>query len=339
MRLQDRVAASAHPTYIELPGRGGFLLPSAAEIAADVRNAPVRYVLDDDVAALTARTALVDAAQIADCVDLLRMPAPLFWLEWSERGVLSAMAALGVGAPDRQPRAARVGLLVRSDPDGRRGEICIVWEGDGAEPDLSPLRVAFDLDDPTFAGRTPNGELSHILTVEEDPDLTRLLTHARFRLRKEWRKYFALACGDAAQREQALLQNFTMVAADFPFLAAFCLLMSAKNAFAVQPSALDRLNARRAKDAKHPLLDHIEVTARIGGLRADGAPGSVSVRAAARLHFVCGHLVRRGGRVFWRRAHLRGSARRGIITARTICVRAAERSPDQGADLERSRAA
>jgi hypothetical protein len=322
MRLHDRVSASTKPVHVALPDRRTFLLPSAAAIAAEVRNTPVRYVLDDDVAALAMRIALGDAARLIDCLDLVRIGAPLLWLEWNERGSLRAMAELGIREPASEARSARVGLLVRSDPTGRRGDFSIVWEGEAPEPDLSPLRVKFDLDDSTFANHESGGREGRRVVIKESEPLTRLLAHARFCLAKEWDVYFGVACSDASKREEAWLQNLNMATADFPFLVAFCLLISAKSAFALRPKSFDRLNAARARSRKPPLLDHIEVSARIDRPASTGDEGRDPVgRAPSRLHLVCGHLVRRGARVFWRRAHLRGAADRGVIASRTISLR------------------
>ena len=45
-----------------------------------------------------------------------------------------------------------------------------------------------------------------------------------------------------------------------------------------------------------------------------------SGRHSPRLHHVRGHLVRREQRVFWRVPHLRGSASRGAVRSRTVCL-------------------
>jgi hypothetical protein len=69
------------------------------------------------------------------------------------------------------------------------------------------------------------------------------------------------------------------------------------------------------------LLDHIEVSASLDTLHAaDSAGGEYSARQSPRLHHVRGHLVRRDNRVFWRVPHLRGSARRGMVRSRTVCL-------------------
>ncbi|MBL8551164.1 MAG: hypothetical protein JNJ73_14345 [Hyphomonadaceae bacterium] len=324
MRLLDRVAAAAGPTLVWSPRLGRVELPSAALISARAARAPLRYVLDDDVAALAMATALGDGAQLVECIDLIRIPAPEMWIEWSERGAMQALADLGLAEP-QAARAAQVGLLVRADETGRRGDIALVWD-DGADkgaagPDLFPFLLEFDLDDAAFCRRLHDRDLVRAIEAPADAALTRLLAHVRFRLRPEWRAYLERATPSPAMREAALHHNLERAAGDFPLLAAFCLLLAARSALALAPVSQARLNAARARRNKPPLLDHVEVSAHLDA-QSPASRGACASRAEARLHFVCGHLVRRGGAVHWRRAHLRGSARRGPIALRTVSVRA-----------------
>jgi len=76
----------------------------------------------------------------------------------------------------------------------------------------------------------------------------------------------------------------------------------------------------RAKRGKVSLLDHIEVKARLAMPPRSSRMDPLQIRLAARMHFVTGHLVRRGSSVFWRRAHVRGSNLRGVISSRTIVM-------------------
>jgi len=211
-------------------------------------------------------------------------------------------------------------LLVRSDESGRRGEISIAWDGDAPEPDLSPLLLRFDLDDPAYALQARSGVLTRGLTISNSEGISRMLRHVRFELDPSWRDYYKAACATPASLEEALRQCLTMVAGDFPFLLAFCLLLTARNAVAFAPISLERLNASRAKGGKFPLLDHIEVKARLGGDPPIRRLETGLRRSESRLHFVSGHFVRRGTNVFWRRSHLRGNAMRGVISARTVVV-------------------
>jgi hypothetical protein len=321
MRLQDSVVAAKTPLCVALDGHGLFTLPNALSIAGDVEAAPLRYVLDDAVAAIAARAAFADPHRMIDCLELLRLPAPLLWLEWSERGRRLVMSELGLVDPIEAARAAgRAGLLVKSDETGRRGEVVIAWDGDAAEPDLSPLVMRFDLDDSDFATRASANVETRSLRIGDSATLSTLLGHVRFELMPAWSRYYDAACSTPAARDAALQESLAVIAGDFPFLAAFCILIAAKNAVAFQPIELGRLNASRAKRGKPPLLDHIEVKARLGGARALGRPGQISARTESRLHFVSGHFVRRGSAIYWRRAHLRGNVARGVVSARTIVV-------------------
>jgi hypothetical protein len=321
MRLQDSIMSIPDPVRVALPGRDVFTLPGGGDLAPDVVACPVRYVLDDAVAATTARAAFVDSAQIAKCIDLLRMPAPRFWIEWSEHGRRKVMQELGLAESVEMARlAGRAGLLVKSNAAGRAGEIQVAWDGEAGQPDLSPFIMEFDLDNPCFASMRSDDHLIRGLKVNGCEALSALLCHVRFRLRPEWRAYYEAACSTQYEFDRALQQNLAIVAADFPYLAGFCLLLAARNAVADVPVDMTRLNLSRSKRGKPPLLSHIEVKARLALPPRSRRMDRLQIRLAARMHFVTGHLVRRGANVFWRRAHIRGNSLRGVVSSRTIIM-------------------
>jgi hypothetical protein len=321
MRLQDSIAISIEPVHVEYPGHANFVVPSAAAISASVRQAPIRYVLDDAVAATVGRAAFEDPAQLMKCMDLFRIPAPLMWLEWSEEGRRAVMAELGLSDAQAFSRQShRAGMLVRSNPGSRSGEIFVAWDGETSTPDLSPFVIEFDLDNPAFATLERADHITRSLRIGDSDEVSHLLSHARFRLNPDWRKFYEAVCTDSASLDAALRENLLIVAADFPFFVAFCLLVSARNAVAYASVDLAKLNASRAKRGREPLLNHIEVKARLGsGLKYQMGRFGGS-RSASRLHFVSGHLVRRGVSVFWRRAHVRGNPQRGVISTRTVII-------------------
>ncbi len=81
------------------------------------------------------------------------------------------------------------------------------------------------------------------------------------------------------------------------------------------------INRKRQALGRLALLDHVEVRASLDAVhqpytRAMQTDG----RQSPRLHHVRGHLVRRDNRVFWRTPHLRGSALRGMVRSRTVCL-------------------
>lgn len=321
MRLQDSIASVPDPVRVSLPGRDVFTLPGGGDLASDVIACPIRYVLDDAVAASTARAAFADSIQIAKCIDLLRMPAPRFWIEWSEHGRRKVMQELGLAQPVEMGRlVGRAGLLVKSNAAGRAGEIHVAWDGEAGQPELSPFILEFDLDNPCFGSLRSDDDLIRGLKVNGCEALSALLCHVRFRLRPEWRAYYDAACSTQAVFDQVLQQNLAIVAADFPYLAGFCLLLAARNAVADVPVDMARLNLSQSKRGKPPLLSHIEVRARLALPPRSHRMDRQQIRLAARMHFVAGHLVRRGPNVFWRRAHIRGNSLRGVISSRTITM-------------------
>jgi hypothetical protein len=322
MRLQDTIMSCTEPVCVSLEGKGVFTLPGGASIASAVRSAPVRYVLDDAVAATTAHVAFGDPEQLVKCLDLLRMPAPHFWMEWCEAGRRRVMHEAGIGNPGETGRVqGRAGLLVSSTPGGRSGEVRIAWDSEYGGADLSPFIVEFDLDHQLLGTRESN-DIRRSLRINGSDPLSTLLSHVCFRLDAGWRNYYERACKDEIEFEQALVQNLAIVAADLPYLAGFCLLLLARDAVDYTPVELARLNQSRNKRGKPPLLDHIEVKASLGAHRTLGMREPALSRNAARLHFVTGHLVRRGVNIFWRRAHVRGNPQRGIINSRTVIIQA-----------------
>lgn len=320
MRLMDCLSAATDPVYVESDRGEHFTLPGANVLARRIVETPVRYVLDDTVAVFVIQTALADCARVCRCLDLVRLPSPLMWVEWGQASCLAAMTDLGiVHDPANFGQASRAGLLIQTDETGRKGEADIVWTNAHGGADMSPLVLEFDLDDPNFAYAS-----AWALRVEDSEPLTQIYRHARFRLRDDWREYYLRESRSRAEFERAIDTNVRAAATDFPFLVALCLILAAHNAHELRPSDLSRLNRARGRNRKPMLLEHTEVHACIDveRLSGGGSGSGDNERAAARLHFVSGHLVRRKDRVFWRRAHMRGDARRGMASARTIHLRA-----------------
>lgn len=322
MRLLDAVAQSREALTVPGPDRAVQTLPGPNTIAAAVRTAPLRYVLDDTVTAFAATLAFADAERLWDCIDLVRMPAPRLWIEWNDRARIDAINAGGLGGPVMGRR--RAGALITTDESGRRGTIEIAWMNESETPDLSPAigefcfdTPGFDVgsDDPTAWGATLPGA-----GATND-----LLQFVRFRLRPEWRAYYQRFKLDTAAERRVLRHYLESVATDFLFCMGLAIALQARNAVALSPVSVDGLNRGRRKRQRPELLDFIEVSARLDRLAARGGT-EADTRARARLHFVSGHLVRRASRVFWRRAHLRGDANRGSVMARTIQLRMGGRS-------------
>jgi hypothetical protein len=141
----------------------------------------------------------------------------------------------------------------------------------------------------------------------------------RFHYERSWRAYYDAASLPSVQTTALNHHALGTIAIDIPVVLAFLLLLVSRPALPLRPLMLDRLNRARRKSGKPSLLDQIEVLSPVlPGYRppAEGLP--TGRRHALRLHHVRGHLVRRGGKIFWRVPHLRGNARSGAIKRRTV---------------------
>lgn len=323
MRLHDAVSVVREPLRVTMPCGTLHHLPGVNTIAREVCATPIRYVLDDAVAVTVAQAAFGDTAQIVRCLDLVRIPALSFWVEWCEAGRRRVMQQYGLSDPmDTRHSGGRAGLLVRADGSGRRGFIDVAWDGEAEQPDLSPVRLSFDFDDPTFSEVPAEDPFLRGLRIEGNEPLCKLFAHVRFSINDTWRSFYRSACKTDEVLEDAVRQNIMVVAADLPFLVGFCLLLAARNALERVPIEMRRLNASRAKRGKALLLDHIEVKAMLHGAGGNARAETRATRAHSRLHFVSGHLVRRGSGIYWRRAHVRGNPQRGVISSRTVVLHA-----------------
>lgn len=231
------------------------------------------------------------------------------------------MRQFGLSDPlETRQHVGRGGFLVHASETGRRGYMNVAWDGETGLPDLSPIRISFDFDDPSYAFVPPEDPFLRGLRIEGSEAFCKLFSHVRFSMNPRWQDFYRSACKTDGGLAEAVRRNILVVAADFPYLVGFCLLLAARNALVRVPIEMKKLNASRVKRGKEPLLDHIEVKAMLQPAEGHGQGMSRATRAHSRLHFVTGHLVRRGPAVYWRRAHVRGNPQRGVIASRTVVI-------------------
>jgi hypothetical protein len=324
MKLMDCVAQCRTPLVVrDRTGSKATALNGAADCAAPVARCPLRYVLCDDLTRMCADLAYSRGAGTVACADLLHVPAETLWMEWSSAPWKSALQQYGFRLiPAGEHWVGRRGAWVRATRDGRRGLVRAFWSLGGDEALASSVEGYFDFD--TAMGEEPEpvdgrpGAAGEVFDHErsEDDILGRCF---RFRYEESWSDYYASA-GLSSERRLALWRHaLGTIAVAVPMLLAFLLLLATRTGLPQRPQMLERLNLRRGVHGKAPLLDHIEVHAPLlpeyGGYRSGEPRGT---RRSPRLHLVRGHLVRRGGQIFWRVPHLRGSARSGAVRTRTV---------------------
>lgn len=331
MRLLDLVAQCREPLVI-LPRANcaPVAVSGPRDFAQQIVQCPLRFVIADDLTRASAELAFADGDRLAGCLDLLRIPAPALWVEWSDaihQQVISDCGSVAEADPDALGR--QVGVLLRAGPGGRSGMARTFWSvptaAGGYEAQISPIETYINLDERfghrMDASRMLRGEYASVTDFRE-AGVAELLQRVRFQFDASWLKYYEVAAPDAAAKEQVARESLAAVAHDVPLLLAFFLLLNAKGATRPLPILRNMLNRKRVIRNRAPLLDHVEVHASLAGHETaeDGVIGGIGSRHSPRLHHVRGHLVRREDRVFWRMPHLRGKAIHGVVRSRTVCL-------------------
>jgi hypothetical protein len=347
MRLLDRVSSSREP-FVLVPHRPGATpieVAGPSRFASSIAACPLRFVLGDDLTRACAELAFADGARLAGCLDLLRVPARQMWIEWNDEVHKRVMyETRSIMDHDAASSGRRVGVFLEGSSDGYAAVMRTFWSDAGVnetrEPTLSPIETHFDLRgelaDPSDISAVLSGGFAGI-DHDADAAMNNLLNHVRFRFDDTWAAYYRAAAGEFGAQREVVLASLAAVARDAPLILAFLLLLSAKDATRSIPVSRATLNRKRQAHGHWPLLDHIEVHASLDAVQAAGSEAFETIgRQSPRLHHVRGHLVRREDRVFWRVPHLRGSAARGMVRSRTVCLsfvrpRAGDRAANSGA--------
>jgi hypothetical protein len=324
MRLADRIVQCRTPFIVQNTNDGSVTeLKNAAAFANDLNACGIRYVMSDELTRLCTALAYSKGASTLACADLLHVPAERVWVEWCEAPWRNELARYGFKSPLGSASAGRRGAFIQSTPQGRRGLVRTFWaDGESGNVLSSSMEAYFDFD--TREGEDPEVFDQHqesCICVSDnavgDADILRRCF--RFRFERSWRDYYERAQLTSVQTTAVSRHALGTIAIDVPVLLAFFLLLATRPSLPRRPLMLERLNQARVRSGKSPLLEQIEVCAPLVPEYKSGCGGgSEASRRSRRLHYVRGHLVRRGSKLFWRVPHLRGSARAGTIRTRTV---------------------
>src|SRR5580704_10526920 len=342
MRLLDSVARCHTPLVGLSSGKTHAQVPLAgpSRYAAQIAACPLRFVLGDDLTRASADLAFADGARLVGCLDLLRMPAPHFWIEWNDEVHKRVIHETRSAAEfDSAATGRKVGILLRASASGLSAVGRTFWaDAAGDEPaavTLSPLETHFALrGEFADANDAPDILSGGFLDATHGGNAATasLLDYVRFRFEASWAGYYREAAANADFKRRLINDSIDSIAWDAPFVLAFLLLLSAKDATRLVPVSRAAVNRKRLANGRAPLLDHIEVNASLDAVSTAESAGESIGRQSPRLHHVRGHLVRRENRVFWRVPHLRGSGARGAVRSRTVCL-AFTRRTDQEARI------
>lgn len=143
-----------------------------------------------------------------------------------------------------------------------------------------------------------------------DPNST-LTQCFHFEFERSWEAYYRDHVRSPVEYRKIQLHSAGAVATAVPMLLAFLLLLNTRDGLPQRAPPLDRLNRARARTAKRPLLDHIEVRRpAVPGAGHGGATSMPCCRAPGTAPTLClgtSHAAREP-------AHLAQSPRKGIGT-------------------------
>lgn len=329
MRLLDLISQYRKPFVIAPRALGAqpVVMNGPSDFADRIARCPLRFVIADNLTRASAELAFADGDRLAGCLDLLGIPAPLMWVEWSDAIHQQVICQCDIVADrDSNAQGRQIGVLLQADPGGRSAMARTFWNVPAAESEvlMSPLETHISLDERfephVNAEEMLRGEYAGVHC--QDPGVADLLERVRFRFDEKWSRYYRDSGLDAESREKVVRKSLAGVAHDIPLLLAFFLLLNAKGATRPVQVRREQLNRKRSARNRPALLDHIEVHATLPAQSpgANDDDGGSMTRRPPRLHHVRGHLVRRDDHVFWRTPHLRGSARQGVVRSRTVCL-------------------
>ena len=327
MRLLDHVAQCAVPFLVRQKSGQVWRLPSAGDFSQAVTRCPLRFVLTDELVRVCIELAYSQGDELCGCLDLVHLPAEQLWVEWSEPARRHALrCVIPAGVPADGMDVERCGVLIRSEGSGRSGSLrtFFLTGVEPRQPLVAALETLLDLDG-TGPPESPATVLQGGVVRVCDPQnkhLNDVLRCARFRLDPTWQRYYGSVLANPVLGTQVIRLLIASVAFDPPMLLALFLLMTIRADLVRTAVKPERLNRKRLRFGRPPLLEHVEVSTPLliqGGSR--DTQKHTTARNGPRFHHVRGHIVRRHDTVYWRGPHWRGHLRLGRVRSRTVELR------------------
>ena len=338
MRLLDHIAQCTAPFLVRQQSGELWRLTGAGDFAHQLERCPLRYVLCNELVRTCIALAYSEGDELSGCLDLLHLPAQRLWVEWDEAARCEELSrTLPECARAGDAGILRGGALISAHPQGRSGTLRTFWlpRAEPQQPLLAAVETLLDLEGGA-AGGTAASLLEGSAVAVRDPhnaQLDALLQCASFRLDPAWLRYYRSVAGDGATRAEVIARSLAAVAFDVPMLLALFLLMAIRAGLVHTRVCPERLNAKRVRLGRPPLLEHIEVSSPVFAQRrrrtgpATPPPRCVAGRACTMCAATsCGGMTRSTG------AGRTGAAMCGSATcaaARSSCNFRTERHPSR----------
>jgi hypothetical protein len=330
LRLLDHIAQCTDPFLVRQNCGDVWRLTGAADFSAAVARCPLRYVLADELVRVCVELAYSEGDELSGCLDLVHLPAERLWVEWSEPARREALGSvLPQCVPPHDGGLERSGVLICAERGGRSGSLRTFFlpSVEPREPMAAALETLLDLDGNGAAGPPETVLKGGAVSVcdSQNECVNDLLRCARFRLDSAWQRYYGSVLSaplDPVQEARMTGLLISSVALDIPMLLALFLLMTVRADLVQTAVNPKRLNRKRARFGRPPLLEHVEVSTPLLVRAAyRNAEHPIAARSGPRFHHVRGHIVRRRNAVYWRGPHWRGHLRLGQVRSRTVELR------------------
>jgi hypothetical protein len=320
----DHIAQSTEPFVVRRRNGEAWRLPGAADFAANLKSCPLRFVLGDDLVSTCTALGFSEGDELAGCLDLLHIPAEHLWVEWNEEARRAELARVIPECTEGEVNETlRAGVLIQAHAGGRAARLRTFWLPRSQTPDalMAPIETIVSLDGTLHSAPAEQlfeGQMTR-LTDSKNPQLDNVLRCARFQFDPAWLRYYQHVLPDDERRAQLVQTSMASVAFDLPMLLALFLLQSIRAELIESPVSTVRINSKRGRLGRAPLLEHIQVSAPVFmQVSRQQPPGAVTMRSGPRFHHVRGHIVRRRNTVYWRGPHWRGHMRLGSVRTRTV---------------------
>ena len=302
------------------------LNPYFVHVAERIPNA-VRFVFDRESTGASAALSYSNPVAMVEALPLLRLPAPLLWIEFSVKDFAAALEAVKSHTIRMHPQTlrqySRLGFLIEETATGFRVHMMKREEAGitpvGAHLDFAPNHPAGNI--------TPDMASADLLKQLDAKDLaklkayTELLDRHQVSASEDYRAFIAEGIMDekfdVAEATEFMNHDFRVFAEQLRLIIAFLLLLTVKKGIAYVEPDFTKLNKSRAKSGKLPLLPYKEAKIQLGQRirrrleqQFAGVPGGIIN------HWRNGHFKLRKTGVFWWCGHWAGDESIGTKPAR-----------------------
>lgn len=316
--MDDIIATSAKVKFVEKNRH--HLLGIFPILERKLQDCP-RFLFDENAIHTAVELTLERPKVLREAMQFLRIPYTKMWIEWPERGRQKLRDKFEGELEPGRPVPTRLGFLLETDEEGRKGTVTWAWANDpmgvGNAPNVCPISPFFDLD---INHEQPNNHVVGFLDAnlanmwKHNPiQLDALLSIWNTALHKpsEWGiNYLAKSIDMGLSDKKSIALFYADVYGEYIMIwACLMLLTSSKKIVDLRQIDYGNLNVARTKKGKVPLLDHTVVSIHIDKqiyLHQQRAPLGYD-RKSPRIHMVSSYLARRGDKHWIVQPYWRGS--------------------------------